>query len=155
MWFLATVYESDLPLLSLGQQAKITTPAAPGRSFDGVLTLIDPTFDPATRSTTVRIEVPNPILRTPRGERRELPHRAFAEAVLECPVGEGFLIPRAALLNTGRDAIVFVQKEGDVFERRRVVIGGYGDRRPSSLLADPPASASSRMAISSWMPSPR
>ncbi len=129
MWFFATVYESDLPLLSLGQQAKISTPAAPGRSFEGVVTLIDPSFDPDTRSTTVRIEVPNPLVRTSRGERRELPHRAFAEAVLECQVGEGLLIPRAALLNTGRDAIVFVQKEGGQFERRRVVAGGYGDTK--------------------------
>ncbi|MEI8294733.1 MAG: efflux RND transporter periplasmic adaptor subunit [bacterium] len=129
MWFLATVYESDLPLVSLGQQAKITTPAAPGRSFEGVVTLVDPTFDSLTRSTMVRIEVPNPIVRNPRGERRELPHRAFAEAVLECPIGEGLLIPRTALLNTGREAIAYVQKEAGVFERRRVVVGGYGDTK--------------------------
>jgi len=127
MWVLVTVYESDIPYLHIGQKAEITTPAAPGKIFEGILTLVDPNFDPVSRSTTARIEVPNPLVRTSRGERRELPHRAFAEAVMEVSSGDGLLVPRAAVLNTGARTIVFVQKDRGAFEPRKVSVSAYGD----------------------------
>ncbi len=127
MWFLATAYESDLPFLHLGQTAKITTPSAPERVFEGVVTLIDPNFDLRTRSTSIRIEVLNPMVRTPHGERRELPHRAFGEAVIESQSADGLLVPRSAVLNTGDQSVVFVQKNEATFERRDVLVQAYGD----------------------------
>jgi len=128
MWFHATVYESDLPWVHLGQEALITTPAAPGETFKGVVTLVDPNFDPATRSTTIRIEVPNPMIRTPHGERRALPHRAYAEAVLEAVIGEGLLVPRSSVLDTGRRAIAYVDLSEGRFERREVRVAARGDK---------------------------
>ena len=127
MWVLVTVYESDIPYLHIGQKVEITTPAAPGKIFEGILTLIDPNFDPISRSTTARIEVPNPLVRTSKGERRELPHRAFAEAVMEVSSGSGLLVPRTAVLNTGARAVVFVQKDRGAFELRKVSVSAYGD----------------------------
>lgn len=129
MWFHATTYDSDLPWIHLGQEAVIRTPAAPGESFSGVVTLIDPNFDPATRSTTVRIEVPNPLLRNSHGERRALPHQAFAEADLPVTLGEGLLVPRSAILDTGRRAITYVDQGGGRFERREVRVAARGDDR--------------------------
>lgn len=138
MWFHATIYDSDLSWIHLGQEASIRTPAAPGENFPGVVTLIDPNFDPATRSTTVRIEVPNPLLRTSHGERRALPHQAFAEADLPVTSGEGLLVPRSAILDTGRRAIVYVEQGGGRFERREVRVAARGDDRAlvSSGLAE-------------------
>ncbi|GAB4166587.1 MAG: hypothetical protein Fur0032_04050 [Terrimicrobiaceae bacterium] len=127
MWFHATVYESDLPLIHLGQKAQITTPAAPGQVFEGIVTLVDPNFDPATRSTTVRIEVPNPLVRTPKGERRALPHRAFGEARLEAEAGQGLLVPRSAVLDTGAYTIAYVDKGGGAYERRHVNVAARGE----------------------------
>lgn len=129
MWFHATIYESDLPWVRLGQEAQIRTPAAPGESFRGVVTLIDPNFDPATRSTTLRIEVPNPIIKSSHGERRALPHKAFAEADLTVSLGEGLSVPRSAVLDTGRRAIVYVDRGSGHYERREVQITGRGDDR--------------------------
>ncbi|MEX1119357.1 MAG: efflux RND transporter periplasmic adaptor subunit [Terrimicrobiaceae bacterium] len=129
MWFHATAYESDLPFLHLGQKAQITTPAAPGETFEGVVTLIDPNFDPLTRSTTVRIEVPNPLVRSPRGERRALPHQAFGEASLETETEEGLLVPRSAVLDTGRRVVAYVDKGGGRFERRDLRVAARGDAR--------------------------
>jgi Cu(I)/Ag(I) efflux system membrane fusion protein len=127
MWFHATVYESDLPLIHLGQEAQITTPAAPGRTFDGIVTLVDPNFDPATRSTTIRIEVPNPLVQTSKGERRALPHRAFGEARMETEAGRGLLVPRSAVLDTGAYTIVYVDKGGGAYERRPIQIAARGE----------------------------
>lgn len=127
MWFHATAYESDLPFLHLGQKAQITTPAAPGETFEGVVTLIDPNFDPETRSTTVRIEVANPLVRSPRGERRALPHQAFAEASIVTETGDGLLVPRSAVLDTGRRVVAYVDKGEGRFERRDLRVAARGD----------------------------
>jgi hypothetical protein len=81
LWFHAEVYERDLPDIRLGQKAILRTPTVPGREFEGVVTFIDPNFDPKTRSTKVRIEVDNPPAKgDTRGLPRVLPHRAYAEA---------------------------------------------------------------------------
>lgn len=127
MWFHATLYESDFPLVTIGQKAWVTSPAAPGETFDGIVTLVNQNFDPVTRSTTARIEVPNPMLRTTKSQRRALPHRAFGEAALVSEVGEGLLVPRSAVLDTGRQAIVYVEKTDVSYERRQIVIAGRGD----------------------------
>lgn len=127
MWFHATAYESDLPFLHLGQKAKVTTPASPGETFEGVVTLIDPNFDPMTRSTTVRIEVPNPLVRSPQGERRALPHQAFGEATIVSETGDGLLVPRSAVLDTGRRVVAYVDKGEGRFERRDLRLAARGD----------------------------
>ncbi len=127
MWFQAVIYENDLPLVHLGQKAIVTTPSAPGEQFDGVVTLVDPNFDPITRSTKLRIEVPNPMIRTSRGERRALPHGAYAEAKIDAIVGEGLVVPRSAVLDTGLRTIAYVAKSDGAYERRHVLLGGRGD----------------------------
>ncbi len=127
MWFHATVYESDLPFVQLGQKAIVTTPASPGKTHEGIVTLIDSNFDPQTRSTTVRIEVPNPMVRLAKGERRALPHRAFAEARIEAEAGEGLLVPRSSVLDTGANVIAYVDKGGGAYERRSVIVSARGD----------------------------
>ncbi|HTH46522.1 MAG TPA: efflux RND transporter periplasmic adaptor subunit, partial [Candidatus Limnocylindria bacterium] len=62
MWFKFDAYERDLAWLQSGQSVEISTPALPGRVFTNTLTFIDPNLDPATRSTKVRVEIPNPPL---------------------------------------------------------------------------------------------
>lgn len=128
MWFHATVYESDLPFVHLGQKAVVTTPASPGEKYEGVVTLIDPNFNPETRSTTVRIELPNPLIRNQRGERRALPHQAYAEAIITADAGEGLIVPRSAVLDTGSRVVAYVDKGGGGYERRNVRVSATGDK---------------------------
>ncbi len=127
MWFEAVIYENDFPLVHLGQKAIVTTPAAPGEEFEGIVTLVDPNFDPMTRSTQLRIEVPNPMVRTSRGERRALPHGGYAEAKIDTIVGEGLVVPRSAVLDTGLRTIAYVEKSDGAYERRDIRLGGRGD----------------------------
>ncbi|MEO6848757.1 MAG: efflux RND transporter periplasmic adaptor subunit [Chthoniobacterales bacterium] len=127
MWFHAQVYESDLPWIHIGEDATLTTPAAPGKTFAGKVTFIDPNFDPATRSTNVRIEVPNPLVETPWGTRRELPHRAFGDAVVTVNLGNAILVPRSAVLDTGRRQVVYVEEKGG-YVRRDVKVGRRGEK---------------------------
>jgi Cu(I)/Ag(I) efflux system membrane fusion protein len=127
LWFKAEVYERDLPVIRTGLKAVITSPAAPGRSFDGVVTFLDPNFDPGSRSTKIRIEVDNPLSDRPGAYERVLPHRAYAEAEI-LAVSEPVLnIPRAALVRDGRREVVYVEKAPGEFEMRAVKAGRSGD----------------------------
>jgi Cu(I)/Ag(I) efflux system membrane fusion protein len=128
MWFHARVYEQDLPWIRVGATAKVTTPAAPGQEFEGKVTLIDPTFDPATRSTQIRIEVPNPKSEGLGGLTRPLPHRAYGEASITAVMDNVVVVPRSAVLDTGPRAVAYVEKAGGAYERRDVRVGRRGDR---------------------------
>lgn len=127
MWFHANLYEQDLPWIRVGANAIVTTPAAPGREFEGKVTLIDPTFSPETRSTRVRIEVPNPLEKKESGLNRPLPHRAYGEAVLKVAGDPVLLVPRAAVLDTGKRAVAYVDRGGGAYEKRDVRVGRRGD----------------------------
>jgi Cu(I)/Ag(I) efflux system membrane fusion protein len=79
----------------------------PGHEFEGVVTFIDPNFDPKTRSTKVRIEVDNPLAEgDARSLPRVLPHRAYAEADIIARLGEALVAPRSAVLRDGWRSIV-------------------------------------------------
>ncbi len=126
LWFHAEVYERDLPDIKLGQKAILRSPSVPGREFPGVVTFIDPNFDPRTRSTKVRIEVDNPAA-DPGGLRRLLPHRAYAEASINADLGGRLVVPRSAILRDGRRAVAYVETAPGAYQARAVEVGRIGD----------------------------
>jgi Cu(I)/Ag(I) efflux system membrane fusion protein len=127
LWFKAEIYERDLPVIRTGLKAVITSPAVPGRSFDGVVTFLDPNFDPDSRSTKIRIEVDNPLSDKPGAYERVLPHRAYAEAEIQAVSEPVLNIPRTALIRDGRREVVYLQKSPNEFEMRAVKAGRSGD----------------------------
>jgi RND family efflux transporter MFP subunit len=54
------VPETDIHLVRIGQTADITVPALPGRSFQGIVRIINVSADPDTRTYMTRIAVENP-----------------------------------------------------------------------------------------------
>ena len=56
------VPETDVHLVRIGQDAEITIPALPGKSFQGKVRLINISADPGTRTYMTRITVDNPQL---------------------------------------------------------------------------------------------
>ncbi len=133
LWFKAEVYEKDLPFIRIGQKVEITSPAAPGRTFAGEVTFLDPNFDPSSRSTKIRIEVDNPLSDKPGSYERVLPHRAYAEAELRAPTQPVLSVPRAALIRDGKREVVYVEKRPGEFEMRTVQAGRSGDGRVEIL----------------------
>ena len=128
LWFHAEVYERDLPDIRIGQKAILRTPTVPGREFEGVVTFIDPNFDPRTRSTKVRVEVDNPLAEgDARGLLRVLPHRAYAEAEITARLGEALVVPRSAVLRDGRRSVVYTEAASGEYEQRPVKTGRVGD----------------------------
>lgn len=56
------VPETDVHLVKIGQEAEITIPALPGKTFKGTVRLINISADPGTRTYMTRIPVENPEL---------------------------------------------------------------------------------------------
>ncbi len=124
MWFMFRAYEQDMPWIKIGQSVIITTPSSPGKSFEGKITFIDPNFDEATRSTKVRVELPNPKV----DGRRLLLHRLYADGVVKVDAPAVLTIPRSAVIQTGPDAVVYIDQEGGAYAQAPVKIGRHGDQ---------------------------
>jgi cobalt-zinc-cadmium efflux system membrane fusion protein len=108
----AELYEKDLAKVKIGQKVEIAVPAYPGQVFHGKVTYIADMVDDATRTITVRAEVPNADLRLKPG--------MFAQLGILLNGDEPMVLaPAAAVLEEGRRKIVFV-KQGDAFVRREV-----------------------------------
>ncbi|MBI3491386.1 MAG: FixH family protein [Acidobacteria bacterium] len=115
VWVEADVYERELPLVRIGQRATVTLDAYPGERFMGRVLYIYPYVDEKTRTNKVRYEFPN------RGGR--LKPGMYANVELSMPSGMAVLVPTNAVLDSGKEQIVFVAKGDGYFEPRRVTIG--------------------------------
>lgn len=124
MWFMFRAYEMDMPWIEIGQTVRVTTPAIPGKTFEGKITFIDPNFDEATRSTKIRVELPNPLV----DGRRTLLHRLYADGEVQVTTPSVLSIPRSAVIETGREAVVYIDREGGAYERTVVKLGRRGDQ---------------------------
>lgn len=123
MWFLFNAYEQDIPWIKIGQKVEITTPSVPGKTFTGEITFIDPNFDEATRSTQVRVELANPLVEG----RRELLHRLYADGMVKVELPEVLAVPKSTVMQTGPEAVVYVDQGGGAYARSVVKIGRRGD----------------------------
>jgi membrane fusion protein, heavy metal efflux system len=90
VWVICDVYENDLPLVQLGQEAKIVLNAYPGKELTGRITDIGPVLDPTIRTAKVRIETTNPgtlrlgmfVKATLFGRTKEIHATVPADAIL-------------------------------------------------------------------------
>ncbi len=123
MWFQFRAYEQDLPWIRVGQKVDVSTPSLPGKAVTGVIKFVDPNLDEATRSTKVRVELENPIA----DGRRLFSHRLYADGVVHLDAPEAVVIPRSAIIQTGPEAIAFVDQGGGGYARRVLQLGRRGD----------------------------
>jgi RND family efflux transporter MFP subunit len=120
VWVQADVFEPDIPAVRSGMDARITSPALAGEVLHGTIGFLQPSVDPQTRTMVVRIQVPNPGMRLRPG--------MFAQVSVNAPVASDTVaVPRAAVLNTGKELIVYVAKENSVFEKRPIEAETAGD----------------------------
>jgi Cu(I)/Ag(I) efflux system membrane fusion protein len=116
VWVLADVFEQDLGLIQLGQEAKIIVPAYPDRAFTGKVAFIYPTINRETRTAKVRIELPNPDL--------ALKTDMYATAEIAAPVTASVVaVPDSAVLDSGARQVVLVERGEGRFEPRPVKVG--------------------------------
>jgi len=63
----ANLVEKDFSRVEAGAPALVEVDAFPGEQFTGTVSRVSPVFDPATRTATMEIEVPNPGFRLKPG----------------------------------------------------------------------------------------
>ena len=101
----AKVYEYELPHVELGQPVFVTVSAYPEETFEGKVVFIQPVLDERSRTTDVRVELPNPA--------GQLKIGMFADVKIEHTMGDGLLVPMSAVIRTGdRDVVFRVEQEG-------------------------------------------
>jgi Cu(I)/Ag(I) efflux system membrane fusion protein len=116
MWFVGKVFEQDLAALQLGQSLEIETKAFPGKKFSGRLVFIDRTLNEQTRTVMARFEVPNP--------EHELLPKLSGVGTIDFSLGEAAVtVPTAAVIDTGKRKIVYVEKGPQTYEQRDVTVG--------------------------------
>ena len=122
MWFLFDAYEQDLPFIKTGQKIDITLPSQPGKVFPGVVSFIDPNFNETTRTTEVRVDLANPEI----DGRRELFHKVYAEGLLKIDSPPVLTVPRSAVMQTSKQAFVYVDLGDGAYQQTPVKVGRRG-----------------------------
>lgn len=115
VWVEADVYESEVAVVRVGQQAVVTLDAYAGERFNGRVIYIYPYIDEQNRTNKVRVELLN------RGGR--VKPGMFANVEIAAPAASAVVIPLNALLDSGREQIVFVAQGDGYFEPRKVKAG--------------------------------
>jgi len=121
VWVMFDAYESDIPFLNIGDKMNFTIQALPGINLTGNITFIDPILDPITRVAKVRLEINN--------ESGRLKPEMFAIGIVNANLTEyknNIIIPRSAVLWTGKRSIVYVKQPGTdepVFKIREIELG--------------------------------
>ena len=122
MWLKANVPEFDSPFIRVGQEIEVRVTALPGRVFSARITAVGASSDAATRRVMVRSEIPNPD--------RALKSEMFASFKISIGNGERALaVPVEAVIWQGDVAVVWVEREPLIFERRKVKVGLEQDGR--------------------------
>ena len=86
VWLYADIYEYELPLIRLGQQASVQLSYLPGETFTGKAIYIYPSLNPETRTAKVRFEFPNP--------QGKLKPEMYANVEIKIHLGRNWLFPK-------------------------------------------------------------
>lgn len=112
------VSEKYYPHIMTGMPVQIGSDVWPGEVFNGTVTRVYPTIDPATRSFTIELAVPN--------QNEKLRPGMFARARIELEQVEVFAVPALAVLKLqgSNERFVFIEENG----RAKRIVVELGDR---------------------------
>ncbi len=114
IWVYADVYEDEAMHMRPGMTVAVRH-AQMGETFRASVGEVLPLFDPAARTLKVRIDVDNP--------RYDLRPDMFVDVEIPIAMPASVNVSADAVLDSGTQAIVYVEAEPGAFEPRRVKIG--------------------------------
>lgn len=114
-WIYATIYEYELELIKIGQEALITAVAYPAKVFKGEIAAIDPVFNAMTRSVRARIKVEN--------VEGLLKPDMYVDVQIQSDLGEHLAVPGEAIIDSGLRRIVFLYLDAGYFKPVEVKTG--------------------------------
>ncbi|CZT37770.1 efflux RND transporter periplasmic adaptor subunit [Rhizobium sp. 9140] len=120
VWVIADVPEYELGSVRKGAVVSVIVRNLPGTKFKGTVDLIYPEVQMQTRTTKVRIELPNPD--------GQLMSNMYAEVEIEAGAGSPVVaVPNSSVIDTGDRQIVFLDKGEGRFEPMDVSLGVRGE----------------------------
>ncbi|GAB4410957.1 MAG: efflux RND transporter periplasmic adaptor subunit [Thermodesulfovibrionales bacterium] len=119
VWVISDIYEYELPLIKVGETARIKLSYFPNREFSSKIDYVYPTLSGETRTAKVRFTIPNPGI--------QLKPQMFTNVEVMINLGKRLAIPEDAVIDTGTRQIVYVDKGDGYFEPREVALGVRAD----------------------------
>jgi RND family efflux transporter MFP subunit len=120
VWILADIYGSEARSFHPGAMARVSLSGG-GKTFSARVSSVLPEVDPATRTLKLRLEADNPGF--------ALRPDMYVDVELPVAMPVGLTVPQDAVLDSGREQRVFVERSSGVFEPRPVQTGWRsGDR---------------------------
>jgi Cu(I)/Ag(I) efflux system membrane fusion protein len=115
VWVVSDIYEYELPLIKVGQMARIGLSYFPGKEFSSRVDYVYPALASETRTAKVRFTIPNP--------EGVLKPQMFTNVEIKINLGNRLAVPSEAVIDTGVRQIVYVDKGEGYFEPREVTTG--------------------------------
>lgn len=119
LWLRASVFESEMPLLAIGQEAIIKFPYLGNKTMPAKITFIYPHIDPLTRRGEIRLELENP--------GHSLRPDMWANVEIQVIMGKKLTVPASSVIDTGTRYIAFVDGVDGHLEPRELKIGDKTD----------------------------
>jgi len=117
VWLIANVSESDSPALRVGQPVKASVTAYPGRVFEGKLTHLGTSVDPAVHTVIARAEIEDP-----KNELRPGMMAIFQVAI--APPQRSPALPVNGLVREGDGTMTaWLTTDNRHFQRRIITVG--------------------------------
>jgi membrane fusion protein, multidrug efflux system len=114
----AAVSDADLPYVKTGATAEVAISALPDQTFSGRVTRISPIVDPASRSATVEVMLPN-------SQHRLVPGMTASVRLVVERREQVVTVPVSALFATDKTRVVTI--DGTTARFRPVQVGLIGD----------------------------
>ena len=115
VWVVADIYEYELPIIKIGDQAKIRLSYFPGKELTSRIEFVSPTLSTETRTAQARFSISN--------AGGKLKPGMFTDVELKINVGKKLAVPNEAVIDTGLRQIVYLDKGDGYFEPRAVTTG--------------------------------
>jgi len=116
VWVIGNVPEKDVQFIRKDQKVNVVLAAYPHAIFSGTITYVGDVLDPATRTMSLRVTVPNP-------DRLLKPEMFAIVSVYGASSEDALSVPLSAVQDGPIGKMVFVQREANTFEARTVKLG--------------------------------
>lgn len=120
VWVIANIPEADVQNIKTGQSAFVTSVSYPGEEFFAKVNFISPLFNSETRTLEVRLDISN--------KNFKLKPDMFVKVSIKGGQYQwNIIVPRNAVLRTGKMDMIYIKKENNIFSPKMVTIGGEQD----------------------------
>lgn len=114
LWAIVKIDRSSVSALKLNQPVKLRLPDMPGKTISGKVDFIEPTLQQGEKTTSIRVYIDN--------MDHGLKVNSLVKATIQTGSAAGLWVPRAAVINLGQTAVVWLKK-GAAYQAHEVSTG--------------------------------